>query len=211
MSRGEDDARTTSRIPTREERGWEAERERAIASERHEPVRLIWRAWERDLSEDEKEKVRHLVATRGFDPHHETRVPTTLWGMEYEGRVYRPGEHELTGTLHYLSHAVTEGQWPEETTEERYYLDVEAIVLDPYSRMFVSRFLDGQTGQLRPQLGIIGETDPQMRGPEGQRQMLVEYRLDTNHIATGFQLRDGVSRVLRQEHEGRRRDVRWIA
>ncbi len=211
MSRGTDDERVA---PSREQGydpRWEAGRERAIASERHEPVRLIWRAYERDLSEDEKERVRHLVATRGFDPHHETRVPTTLWGMEYEGRVYRPGEHELIGTIHYLNHAVAEGQWPEGTTEERYYLDVEAVVLDPDSRMFVSRFLDGQTGQLRAQLGIIGETDPEMRGSEGQRQMLVEYRLDTNHITTGFQLRDGISRVLRQEREGRRRDVRWIA
>ncbi len=174
-------------------------------------MRLIWRAWGRDLTEDEKERVRHPVATRGFDPHHEPRVPIRLWGMEYEGRVYRPGEHELTATTDYLSHAVAEGQWPEGTTEERYYPDVEAVVLDPDSRMFVSRFLDGQTGQLRAQLGIIGKTDPQMRGSEGQRQMLVEYRLDTNHIATGFQLRDRVSRVLRQEHEGRRRDVRWLA
>ncbi len=74
----------------------------------------------------------------------------------------------------------------------------------------MSRFLDEQRGELRPQLGIIGETDANMRGPEGQKQMLVEYRLDTNHIATGFQLRDGASRVLRQEREGRRRDVRWI-
>ncbi len=210
MSRGTGDDRGRTNPEQGRDAQWDSERARAIRDERHEPVRLIWRAWERGLTGDEKERVRHLVATRGFDPHHEIRVPPTLWGMEYESRVYRPGDRELTGTIHYLNHAVAEGQWPEDVTEERYYLDVEAIVLDPDSRMFVSRFLDGQTGELRAQLGIIGETDPQMRGPEGQRQMLVEYRLDTNHIATGFQLRDGVSRVLRQEREGRRRDLRWI-
>ena len=193
-----------------EDREWEIERSRAIRSERHEPARLIWLAWERELRDPEKERVRQLVATRGFDPHHEMRVPPLLWGMEYEGRVYGPGDRELTGTIHYLSHAVAEGQWPDGTTEERYYLDVEAIVLDEGSRLFVSRFLDGLTGELRPQLGIIGETDADMRGPEGQRQLLVEYRLDTGHIATAFQLRDGVVRVLRQEREGRRRDVRWV-
>ncbi len=210
MSRGaDDDGGRAAQEQVRDAR-WDAERVRALATERREPARLIWQAWTRELGEHEKERMRELVATRGFDPHHEIRVPPTIWGVEYEGRVYRPGDRELTGTIHYLSHAVCEGQWPEGTTEERYYLDVEAIVLDPDSRMFVSRFLDGQTGELRPQLGIIGETDADMRGPEEQRQMLVEYRLDTNHIATGFQLRDRASRVLRQEREGRRRDVRWI-
>ncbi len=131
MSRGSDDDRGGIVQEQGRDPRWDAERVRALATERREPARLIWQAWTRDLGEHEKERVRELVATRGFDPHYEIRVPPTIWGMEYEGRVYRPGDRELTGTIHYLSHAVAEGQWPEGTTEEHYYLHVEAIVLDP--------------------------------------------------------------------------------
>lgn len=36
----------------------------------------------------------------------------------------------LTGAIHYLKHAVLQREWPDGTTEERYYLDLEAVVLD---------------------------------------------------------------------------------
>lgn len=193
-----------------DERGWCLERAEALRTERREPARLIWQAWERDLDEREQERVRELVAARGFDPLLEVPVPPSLWGNRYEGRAYGAGDRELTGTVHYLDHAVEREEWPDGTTEERYYLDVQAIVLDPDSRMFVSRFRDELTGELRPQLGFVGGTDRGMRGPGGQRSVLVEFRLDRGHITTGFQLPNGEARVERQAAEGKRRDLRWL-
>lgn len=208
MGRREGDRRDEE--PRDDDARWAEERARALSAERREPARLIWRAWERDLTEEEKERARQFVATRGFDPLLEVPVPRRLWGLEYEGRVYGPGDRELTGTVHYLNHAVDREEWPEDTTEERYYLDVEAVVLDPGSRMFVNRFRDEETGELRPQLGFVGRTDETMRGPNGRRDMLVEFRLDRGHITTGLQRPDGVAHIDRQAAEGKRRDLRWL-
>lgn len=195
---------------------WEAQRAEALRTERREPAKLIWQAWERGLDEREAERVRAFVATRGFDPFLEVPLPRNLWGSEYEGRIYGPRERELTGIVHYLNHAADRQEWPDGTTEEEYYLDINDIVLDPRSNMFVSRFRDEETGEWRAQLGFIGRsedahTGDSMRGPGGQRDVLVEFRLDRGHITTAFQLPDGRAHVERQAKEGKRRDLVWLS
>jgi hypothetical protein len=78
------------------------------------------------------------------------------------------------------------------------------------------RFRDEETGEWRVQLGFVGraddpETGDSMRGPRGQRDVLLEFRLDRGRIATGFQLPDRVARVERQLREGKRRDPIWLS
>ncbi len=192
--------------------GWdlrlEEERLRALTNERIGAVRLMWSAWERDLDEREREIVRDRVVGSGFPPREEA-APGRLWGLTYQGHTYGPGDRELTGTLHYLDHAVRERQWPDGTSEIQYYRDIEAVVFDESSRMFVSWFRDEATGLYRPQLGIIGQTDEDMRGPGGASELIVEYRLDVRGWATAFQLEDAERRVRYQEAAGRRRNLRW--
>ncbi len=213
MGRGEDDRREEE--PRDEDARWAEERARTLSAERREPVRLIWQAWDHDLTDREKQTVREYVARRGFDPSLEIPVPQNVWGIEYEGRTYGPGDRELTGTVHFLDHAFERGEWPDDTPEYMYYRDAEEIVLDPDSRMFVNRFRDERTGELRPQLGFIGKSeDPRkgryMRGPEGREDVLVEFRLDRAHIATALQRSDAAAHVERQAEEDKRRDLRWL-
>jgi hypothetical protein len=194
---------------------WDAERAQLLRTETREPVRLMLEAWDRDLDEMEVTLARGYVAGRGFNPDYEVPVDPRVWGIEYEGRVYGPGDTELSGTAHYLAHAVALEQWPEDTPEHQYYDDLAEIVLDRDSAVFASRFRDESTGAYRPQIGFIGRSEDRararyMRGEGGARDVLVEFRLDEAHVATGFQLADARAHVERQAEEGRRRDLEWL-
>jgi hypothetical protein len=198
---------------------WDAERAEALRTERHEPARLIWQAWDRDLDREEKDRVRRFVAVRGFDPYREIEVDDELWNVEYEGKVYRPDDRELIGVVHYLKHPILGEEWPPGTPEEQYYLDVADAARHRHGEMFVNRRLDEGTGRLRPQLGIVARTEEILhrgagrrhaRGEGEQRDLLVVFDLYDKHIVTAFQLPDAQAYLERQEATMLRRDVRWL-
>lgn len=174
-------------------------------SARGHPDDLIWDAYAggRRLTGDEFRRVVDHVANAGFDPGGMRRVRRRLEGIPWKGRVLKTGQGQrlLTSEEHYLTHAYAFGEWPEGTSEQRYYGSIEEVIRDPRSRFFVGLY----RGEL--QLTNFVRRSGNMKGPQGHEYVLVDYRVATGHWMTAMQPRGGIGALLRGPQ---RSNVRWL-
>lgn len=153
----------------------------------------------RPLSTGELAWVLAHIAAAGFDPDARERVRGELTGMAWRGRLLVGRDRLPPAERHYLKHVRYRREWPDGFSLPAYLLSVRAIILDPDSGVFTSRY------QGAWQIGIVRETRDQ-RGPEGHGWILVEYRLELGHWVSAHQLAGGLADL----GTGQRTDLRWL-
>lgn len=153
----------------------------------------------RDLTAAELQQIIDHAAQAGFDPNARERAGGRLRGLVWQGQVLSGRTLLRPAEAHYLRHVVAVREWPVETSLQDYVWSIEQVVRDPTSGVFVSEF-DGLL-----QLGIARRSE-ELRGPQGQEWLLVEYRASRGHWTTAFQPPDGLIYLA----EMRRRNLRWL-
>lgn len=150
----------------------------------------------RELTSEELERVVRHVAKAGFDPNGLERCGGRLDGLVWKGKTLRGSDMLPPGEAHYLRHAVYGQEWPDGTTLTEYYQSLEDVILDPESRILISKFGDEW------QVGFLGENQPGMQ----YTYTWVDYRVSTHHWITGFMTND-FDEVL---NNPRRTVKRWV-
>lgn len=134
--------------------------------------------------------LRH-VERAGFDPAALERV---------RGNIRRYIQARMAPTLdvHYYRHR---DEFPQGTTRDQYVDFARIAVRQTNSGVFVSRY----GGAL--QLGVVAWTPKGGRGEDGSDLMLIEYRVDTSHWVTAYQLQEGLNGILSSPS---RENVIWL-
>jgi hypothetical protein len=109
------------------------------------------------------------VAAAGFHPSALERARGRLAGVRWRGRPLRGSDLLPPAEVHYLWHVVVQRQWPAGTDLAAYFPSIQAIITDPTSGAFLSRY------QGVPSLGIVRESR-EWRGPDGRAWALMQYR-----------------------------------
>lgn len=152
----------------------------------------------RSLTSDELQWVLEHVAQAGFDPTAQEIVRGELAGILWRGRVLKGRDRLLPAERHYVKHVLRRREWPTGTALVEYLESSRAVILDPRSSIFTSRY----QGEL--QLGVVG-LSARWRGPRGGRWILVEYRPRTGRWTTAYQLKR-----LRELKSPGRTGLRWL-
>lgn len=135
------------------------------------------------------------VGVAGFDPGARERVRGDIRHIFAE-------RHVAPLDTHFARHVQVRQEWPEGTTREQYIDNARALVRDPSSGVFVSRY----GGTL--QLGVVGRTPVEGRGGLNEQELLlVEYRASLGHWVTVHQLRDGIEGVTGSPY---RENMIWL-
>ena len=153
----------------------------------------------RDLTPGELARIVKHVAGAGFDPNGLERAGGRLAGISWDGQVLKGSSKIPPGVAHYLRHVVFGQEWPAGTTIENYYHDLKAVIQDPESEIFVSRF--GEFWQI----GFVRKSN-ELRGPEGHEFVIIDYRVAIGHWVTGFQPKT-LSEVIDNDH---RTEIKWL-
>ena len=156
------------------------------------------------LTEEELARIVRHIAGAGFDPHALERARGNLVGHTRPGGgdVER-GDRLPPAEIHYLRHCVARQEWPPETTLADYIADSAAVIRDPTSRLFASRY------QGTWQCGAIGRNRSR-RGPRGHDWIVVDYRLVTGFWATSYQWAYGPDGLADPQVDERREALRWL-
>jgi hypothetical protein len=152
----------------------------------------------RDATHDEIQLIRHHVARAGFDPDALERVRGRGAGIRWRGRTLRGRDMLPPAEVHYIRHVLSRPEWPRGTTYEQFLASVRKTVLDDDSGVFLSQY------QERWQVGFLGESR-ELRGPLGKEQILIDFRLQLDHILTAHQI--SLEDLLAQQH---RTGFRWL-
>lgn len=154
----------------------------------------------RQLTATELARVLRHIAGAGFDPLALERVRGNLVGViGLNGTIIERGDRLLPVEIHYLRHVIAQREWPAGTTLAAYVASIPRIVTDPESGILVCQY------QGAWQLTLVRESH-QLRGPDGHRWLLVDYRLQTGHWTTAHQLVHGLSSL----GPPRREQIRWL-
>ena len=154
---------------------------------------------ERDASEDEIRRIREYVAERGFDPDALERVRGRGAGIVWRGRTLRGRDQLPPAEAHYVRHVLARPEWPTGTTLFEFLHIIEQVVRDESGAVLLSKY----AGRL--QIGFLTRTG-YWKGPEGEDWTLVDFRHETDHIATAYQ----VTSPERVAHQSQRSDVQWL-
>lgn len=100
--------------------------------------------------------------------------------------------------VHYFRHR---NEFPLGTTRDQYVTCARDAVRQANNGVFVSRY----GGAL--QLAVVAWTPQEERGEDGSDLMLIEYRVDTSHWVTAYQLQEGLNGILSSPS---RRNVQWL-
>ncbi len=150
------------------------------------------------LSGSELEQISAHVAGAGFDPDAPERAGGRIAGASWRGRRLKGRDLLPPAEIHYLRHVVVQDEWPRGTTLDAYVESVRAIIRDPASGLFVSRYR-GQAWQW-----AVVRRSGSLRGPGGGDWVLVEYRLETDRWVTAFQPAAGLAYLdLPNREQGR--------
>lgn len=156
----------------------------------------------RRLSFEELRLVLEHVAQAGFPPGANSEAHG-LSGIEWQGRILRRRDRITSAERHYLDHVVVNREWPDGTTLDEYLESIRAVILDPSSGVFTSRYL--QAGQQwRWQLGVVNRTG-ELRGPRGADWILVDYRVGVGWT-TAYQPQQRLQALV----DPRREEMRWL-
>jgi hypothetical protein len=150
------------------------------------------------LSEAELEAVLQFVASAGFDPAARERLRGDLAGVTWRGVTLRGSDRLPPAERHYLKHVIKRQEWPIGTSLADYLASLRAVILDPMSGVFTSRY-EGAA-----QLGILRES-ADLRGPSGHEWVLIDYRVTTGHWVTAYQPEGGLEDITGPP----RTDLRW--
>ena len=133
----------------------------------------------RQLTDEELQQIVDHVERAGFDP------------------AIRVGQ--TAAMRHFSKHVEKQQEWPQGTTLELYLESVRAVVRDPQSGIFTSRY------QGAWQLGIVRRTGD-LRGLRGFDWVLVEYRVAIGLWVTAYQAAEGLNELASPQ----RTEVRWL-
>jgi hypothetical protein len=161
--------------------------------------RLIEAALSRPLLPGELDVILTYVAGVGFSPYAQERARGRLAGMLWQGQSLRGGDMLSPEVVHFLWHVVRRREWPDGTSIVEYRNSLRAVILDPTSGVFVARY------QGAAQLGVIRESR-ELRGPNGQDWVVVQYRTGFGFWVTGYQPETGLGEL----HKPQWSDVRWL-
>jgi hypothetical protein len=87
-----------------------------------------------------------------------------------------------------LKHVIKRQEWPIGTSLAAYFASLRAVILDPASGVFTSRYEGGA------QLGILRES-ADLRGPNGHEWVPIDYRVTTGHWVTAYQPEGGLEDI----------------
>jgi hypothetical protein len=155
---------------------------------------------EQRLTEEEIARIVRHIAGAGFDPNARERARGTIVNRPRPGGgIVQTGERLPPAEIHFLRHCIVQEERPPGTTLPDYLADCVAIVRDPRSRLFASRY------QGVWQCGAIGP-NPVPRGPRGHEWIIVDYRLMLGFWTTAYQWEYGPD-GLADPHLDRRREA----
>ena len=141
----------------------------------------------RNATGHDLETLRIHVAQAGFDSQRTFVADRRVIGLtRSNGQIIHLGDQIANDELHYLRHVVEQQEWPTGTTQSQYEDSLSNLALRLRVGILVS-----EKPPFGWHVGIVGRT-AMNRGPDGAEWMLVEYRVNTGHWATGHQLRDGL-------------------
>jgi hypothetical protein len=160
---------------------------------------LIEAALSRALLPAELDVVLTEVADVGFSPHARERARGRLTGMLWQGQPLRGSDLLPPEVVHFLWHVVHRREWPGGTSMGQYRDSLRAVILDASSGVFVARY------QGAAQLGVVRETR-ELRGPNGQDWVVVQYRTGFGFWVTGYQPEAGLGELDKPQWS----DVRWL-
>jgi len=143
--------------------------------------------------------IRAHIANAGFDPASSYLADRRVLGLPWsDGAAIEHGDRIPTAELHYLRHVVAQREWPPRTSPAEYVDSLRELADIPRTGILISEI---------PPFGwhvaIVGRSG-RWQGPRGFEWMLVEYRVNSGHWATGFQVRDGLLFFIS------RRIKRWL-
>lgn len=101
--------------------------------------------------------------------------------------------------VHYLRHVIAQREWPVGTTLSQYIDSIQEVVRDARSGVVISEY----QGVL--QLTVVCLSGS-FRGPDGDKWILVDYRIALGYWTTAFQPSEKLD-VLRGPD---RRIIRWL-
>ena len=151
----------------------------------------------RDVTPVELQQIREHAAAVGFPPTLSLAGGRAA-GLQWQGRILSGSDRLTPAEKHYLEHAVHRREWPEGTTLDDYLNSIHQVVLDESTGMALTRY----KGMLQASF-LRHSVD--LRGPDGEDWVLVEYRAGLGHIVTAYQPRTSTMRNI----EGR--VIRWLS
>ncbi|MGE5591417.1 MAG: hypothetical protein ACM3ZA_12500 [Bacillota bacterium] len=151
----------------------------------------------REVAPAELRQIREHAAAAGFPPTL-SAAGGRVAGLQWQGRALSGSDRLSAAEKHYLEHAVHRREWPEGTTLEDYLRSIRQVVLDESTWVALTRY----KGTL--QASFLRHSDD-LRGPDGEEWVLVEYRTGLGHIVTAYQPRPSTMREI----EGR--VIRWLS
>jgi hypothetical protein len=154
----------------------------------------------REATDAEIGQLREHVARAGFDPEARERVRGRGAGIVWRGRTLRGRDVLPPAEAHYVRHVLKESEWPDSTTFGEYLESIDQIVRDDASGVFISRY------QGVDQIGFLGRSR-EWEGSGGEDWILVEFRLQRDHITTAFQVASPETVAANPYRSG----LRWLA
>ena len=152
----------------------------------------------RQATDAELQQIREHVTQAAFDPNARERVRGQLAGLVWQGKTLRGSDLLPPSDVHYLRHVIHREEWPAGTSMDNYLESIVRAVLSSEGGVLLGRF----QGVL--QVGFFGPAGL-LRGPDGAEWILVEYRVDTGHCVTAYQV--DLDTALRNSA---RSDLRWM-
>lgn len=152
-----------------------------------------------DLNNTELKQLAQAVANSGFPsaPQRVT-VDSGLAGVEWNGKKLKLGDRIPSDHWHYLKHVVVQKEWPAGTTYEDYIRQTKEVITDPTSGILISK-----AGR-HTQISFVRKTG-KMRGSNGHKWTMVDYRPRVHSVMTSFQPEKGLNHTRR-----RRKNRKWI-
>jgi hypothetical protein len=160
-----------------------------------DPIALLMTArspcW-RLLRGSRLDAVLRYIATTGFDPRPLERAGARLAGVTWQGQILSASDRLYPLDAHYLRHVVVQSEWLAGTSVMDYHRSLRAVILDPRSGVYMSRYRG------RWQVACILNI--------GTAWRMVEYRVQAGHWMTGFHPVHGLNHFDRSE----RTHGRWL-
>lgn len=160
---------------------------------------------QRRLTDAEIAGLAQHIAAVGFDPNAKERL-RGRGAVRHDGTLVIWSGVLMTGNTlvspelaHFLRHVEARPEWPRGTTPATYVQSIKAMVIDPTTAIFSSRY-EGLW-----QVGFVRPSGP-LRGPLGSEWLVVEFRVERGYWTTAYQTADAPDTVVSSP---RRSDVRW--
>jgi hypothetical protein len=123
-----------------------------------------------------------------------------LRGVTWQGRVLSGRDTLPSAEAHYLRHVAVQQEWPAGLTLTEYIESIRDVIRDPASGAALS-LLSGEW-----HLTVVRRSGA-LRGPQGHEWLMVDYRVSMRSWMTAYQMRHGLSEIMRSAH---RQGIRWL-